>query len=161
MSLNNSIHNISWFVLRVKSRHENKVAKLLESLNFKIYNPTIKVKRIWSDRIKTIDLPAIPGILFIQTCILEKNKVFCSTSVKGWFYENKVPVTVKDEELKILKKNLESKEWVSKEQEVKKGDSIFLENLGVNVLISKVGLNFIWVYVKNSNFTLKLERVAA
>ena len=161
MSLNNSIHNISWFVLRVKSRHENKVAKLLESLNFKIYNPTIKVKRKWSDRIKTINLPAIPGVLFIQTSILEKNKVFCSTSIKGWFYENKVPVTVKDEELKILKKNLESKEWVSKEQEVKEGDSIFLEKLGVNVLISKVGLNFIWVYVKNSNFTLKLNRMAA
>ena len=161
MSLNNSIHNISWFVLRVKNRHENKVAKLLEYLNFKIYNPTIKVKRIWSDRIKTIDLPAIPGIIFIKTSILEKNKVFCSTSIKGWFYEDKVPVTVKDEELKILKKNLESKEWVSKEQEVKEGDSIFLENLGVNVLISKVGLNFIWVYLKNSNFTLKLERVAA
>ena len=71
-------HNIRWFVLRVKTRHENKVAKLLERQDFKIYNPTIKVKRKWSDRIKTIDLPAIPGIIFIQTSLLEKNHVFHS-----------------------------------------------------------------------------------
>lgn len=109
MSLSNSYHNISWFVLRVKTRHENKVAELLERQDFKIYNPTIKVKKKWSDRIKTIDLPAIPGIIFIQTSLLEKNKVFCSTSIKGWFYENKVPVTVMDNELEILKKAWEVK----------------------------------------------------
>ena len=160
MSLNNSFHNISWFVLRVKTRHENKVAKLLESLNFKIYNPTIRVKRKWSDRIKTIDLPAIPGIIFIQTSLLEKNNVFCSTSIKGWFYENKVPVTVKNEELKMLKKNLESKEWVSKDKETKVGDIIFLENLGVNAIINKVGMNFIWAQLKSTNITLKLKYLA-
>ena len=157
MSLNNSIHNISWYVLRVKSRHENKVAKLLESLNFKIYNPIIKVKRKWSDRIKTIDLPAIPGIIFIQTSLLEKNKVFCSTSIKGWFYENKVPVTVKDDEIKILKKSLGGKIWVSNNKEAKVGDLMFLETLGVNAIISKVGMNFIWAQLESTNIILKLK----
>jgi len=161
MNLSNSYNNISWFVLRVKTRHEKKVVELLERQGFKVYNPTIKVKRKWSDRIKTIDLPAIPGIIFVQTSLLGKKKVFCSTSIKGWFYENKVPVTVKDDELEILKKSLGGKDWVIKDKEIEEGDTMFLENLGVNSLISKVGMNFIWVYVKNTNFTLKLERVAA
>ena len=160
MNQSNFYNNISWFVLRVKSRHEMKVAKLLERENFKIYNPIIKVKRKWSDRIKTIDLPAIPGIIFIQTSLLEKNKVFCSTSIKGWFCENKVPVTVNDDELQILKKSLGDKSWISKEQKTKIGDLLFLEDLGVTAIINKVGMNFIWVYVKNTNVTLKLDRVA-
>ena len=161
MSPSNSYHNISWFVLRVNTRHENKVAELLERQDFKIYNPTIKVKRKWSDRIKTIDLPAIPGIIFIRTSLQEKNKVFCSTSIKGWFYEHKVPVIVKDDELEILKKSLEGKNWVSKEQEIKEGDIFFLEDLGVNTIISKVGMNFIWVHLKSSNVILKLKREEA
>ena len=158
MSPSNSYHNIRWFVLRVKSRHENKVAKLLESQNFKIYNPTIKVKRKWSDRIKTIELPAIPGIIFIQTSLSEKNNVFCSSSIKGWFYENKVPVTVKNDELIDLKKSLGDKIWISKHKEIKMGDLLFLEDLGVNVIVNKVSMNFIWTQLKSSNVTLKLIR---
>lgn len=160
MNPSNSYHNISWLVLRVKTRHENKVAQILEKQHFNVYNPTIKVKKKWSDRIKTIDLPAIPGIIFIQTSLLDKNKVFCSTSIKGWFYENKVPVTVNHDELEILRKGLGGKDWASKDNEIEEGDTMFLENIGVNALISKVGMNFIWVYVKNTNVTLKLERAA-
>ena len=160
MSPSNSYHNISWFILRVKTRHENKVAELLERQRFKIYNPTIKVKRKWSDRIKMIDLPAIPGIIFIQTTFLEKNKVFCSTSIKGWFYENKVPVTVKDDELEILKKSLGDKIWVSNQKVINIGDLLFLENLGVTAIINKIGMNFIWVHLKSNNITLKLKREA-
>tara|TARA_Y100001958_G_C20950364_1_gene353211 strand:+ start:77 stop:562 length:486 start_codon:yes stop_codon:yes gene_type:complete len=161
MNQSNSYYNIRWFILRVKARHENKVAELLERQDFNVYNPTIKVKRKWSDRIKTINLPAIPGIIFIQTSLLEKNKVFCSTSIKGWFYENKVPVTVKDDELEIMKKSLADKVWISKDKEIKVGDLMFLENIGVDAIIRKLGMNFIWVYVKNTNITLKLDRMAA
>ena len=161
MSLNNlEFKNEKWFVLKVKYKHEKMVTKLLKGLNYKVYNPTIKVKRKWGNITKTIDLPAIPGIIFIQTSLLEKNKVFCSSSIKGWFYENKLPVIVKDDELEILKKSLGGKSWISKDKVIKEGDSMFLENLGVNALINKLGMNFIWVYVKNTNVTLKLDRVA-
>ena len=153
MSQSNLYHNFSWYVLRVKNRHENKVAKLLERYDFKIYNPTIKIKRKWSDRIKTIDIPAIPGIIFIQISLLEKNKVFCSNSIKGWFYENKLPAIVKDSELEILKKSLEGKVWVSKQKDLNIGDLMFLEDLGVNAIINKVGMNFIWAKLKSSNVT--------
>lgn len=157
----NSHNYNSWFVLRVKTKHENKVAKLLERQNFKVYNPTIKVNRKWSDRIKTINIPAIPGIVFIRIRLHEKNKVFCSTSIKGWLYENNVPVIVKVDEIDILKKNLKSKVWVSKEQDIKIGDLLFLEKIGVNTIINKIGFNFIWAQVKSTNITLKLKREAA
>ena len=103
MSQNNLLLNKEkWFVLRVKCKHEKKVSDILENLNFKIYCPTITVLRKWSDRIKKINLPAIPGIIFIYTNLKEKNKIFNSSSILGWFYENKKPVIVTQEELTIL-----------------------------------------------------------
>ena len=61
------IYSLKWFVLRVKPKQKKKVTQLLVELNFQAYNPIVKVKRKWSDRIKTIELPAIPGIIFIKT----------------------------------------------------------------------------------------------
>ena len=52
MSQNNSHHNVSWFVLRVKIRYENKVVKLFEILNFRVYNPIIKVKKMNLEKVK-------------------------------------------------------------------------------------------------------------
>ena len=62
-----------WFVLKVKPRHEKKVSDLLENLSIKIYNPTIEVFRKWSDRVKKVKLPAIPGIIFVKTNLIDKN----------------------------------------------------------------------------------------
>ena len=92
-------YDLKWFVLRVKPNHEKKVTQLLLELNFQAYNPIVKVKRKWSDRIKTIELPAIPGIIFIKTNLIHKNKIFCSLSIKGWFYENNSPVNVRESEI--------------------------------------------------------------
>ena len=150
-----------WFILRVKVRHEKKVAKLLERQEFKIYNPTIKIKRKFSDRIKTIDYSAIPGIIFVQTSLLEKNQVFHSSSILGWFYENKIPVTVTENELKLLENSLSNRRWFGNYKDLILGDVLFLEHLGIDSIIKKIGMNHIWVMVKNSNLNLKLSRLIA
>ena len=112
-------YDLRWFVLRVKPNHEKKVTQLLLELNFQAYNPIVKVKRKWSDRIKTIELPAIPGMIFIKTNLIHKNKIFCSSSIKGWLYENNLPVNVRDSEIEALKIGLESRDWISNSKTVK------------------------------------------
>ena len=78
-----------WFVLKVKPRHEKKVSDLLENLSIKIYNPTIEVFRKWSDRVKKVKLPAIPGIIFVKTNLIDKNN-FYSSSIIGCFMKIKI-----------------------------------------------------------------------
>ena len=146
-----------WFVLKVKPRHEKKVSDLLENLSIKIYNPTIEVFRKWSDRVKKIKLPAIPGIIFVKTNLIDKNNFFYSSSIIGWLYENKNPVTVKQKELELLDNNLNQISWVDNDK-IKKGDVIFLENLGINVIINKLGMSYIWADVRHSNISLKIKR---
>ncbi len=159
MSLNNLSDYNNWFVLRVKPRHEKKVSDLLNKLNFKTYNPTINFFRKWSDRVKKIKVPAIPGTIFIKTNLKEKNKVFCSKSIRGWLYENNKPVTVHQKELKLLDKSLNKKNWISSDKKLNLNDIMFLEDLGVNVIVNRLGLNNIWVSIQDTNFKLKLNKI--
>lgn len=152
------MNSLKWFVLRVKPKHEKKVTQLLLELNFQAYNPIVKVKRKWSDRIKTIELPAIPGIIFIKTNLIHKNKIFCSSSIKGWLYENNSPVNVRDSEIEALKIGLESKDWISNSKTVQAGDHLLLEELGINTIVSKTGLNTVWAEVLKTNIVIKLKK---
>ena len=152
------MNSLKWFVLRVKPKHEKKVTKLLLELNFQAYNPIVKVKRKWSDRIKTIELPAIPGIIFIKTNLIHKNKIFCSSSIKGWLYENNSPVNVRESEIEALKIGLESKDWISNSKTVQAGDHLLLEELGINTIVSKTGLNTVWAEVLKTNIEIKLKK---
>mgnify|MGYP001354968568 CR=1 FL=1 len=159
MNLNKSyLYKESWFVLRVKVRHENKVSEILNKLNFKTYNPTINFVRKWSDRLKKIKLPAIPGIIFVQSNLKEKNKVFCSSSIKGWLYDNNNPATVSQNDLKLLEENLNERSWVGDDKKIILGNIIFLEHLGIDVIINKIGMSHIWANIKRTNLTLKLKR---
>ena len=152
------MNSLKWFVLRVKPKHEKKVTQLLLELNFQAYNPIVKVKRKWSDRIKTIELPAIPGIIFIKTNLIHKNKIFCSSSIKGWLYENNSPVNVRESEIEALKIGLESKDWISNSKTVQAGDHLLLEELGINTIVSKTGLNTVWAEVLKTNMVIKLKK---
>lgn len=152
------MNSLKWFVLRVKPKHEKKVTQLLLELNFQAYNPIVKVKRKWSDRIKTNELPAIPGIIFIKTNLIHKNKIFCSSSIKGWLYENNSPVNVRDSEIEALKIGLESKDWISNSKTVQAGDHLLLEELGINTIVSKTGLNTVWAEVLKTNIVIKLKK---
>ena len=152
------MNSLKWFVLRVKPKHEKKVTQLLLELNFQAYNPIVKVKRKWSDRIKTIELPAIPGMIFIKTNLIHKNKIFCSSSIKGWLYENNSPVNVRESEIESLKIGLESKDWISNSKTVQAGDHLLLEELGINTIVSKTGLNTVWAEVLKTNIVIKLKK---
>jgi hypothetical protein len=154
------MNSLEWFVLRVKPKHEKKVTQLLLELNFQAYNPIVKVKRKWSDRIKTIELPAIPGMIFIKTNLIHKNKIFCSSSIKGWLYENNSPVNVRESEIEALKIGLESKDWISNSKTVQAGDYLLLEELGINTIVSKTGLNTVWAEVLKTNIIIKLKNRA-
>jgi transcription antitermination factor NusG len=55
-----------WYAVATRSRHEQSVARFLERHAVETYVP---LKRTWSarvDRRKQIDVPALPGYMFIR-----------------------------------------------------------------------------------------------
>jgi hypothetical protein len=58
-----------WYALYTRSRHEKRVEAVLRRLSLETYLP---LRRAWSrgrDRRGTVELPALPGYLFVR-CVL-------------------------------------------------------------------------------------------
>ena len=55
-----------WYVIKTMSRAEKKTAERLDSLGFTNYLPLQTTIKQWSDRKKKIEVPLIPGALFIN-----------------------------------------------------------------------------------------------
>jgi len=59
-------HLQPWHALIVKPRHEKTVAQCLRYKHIDGYVPLLTVRRRWSDRIKSMELPLFPGYVFCQ-----------------------------------------------------------------------------------------------
>tara|TARA_B100001287_G_scaffold14511_1_gene10927 strand:+ start:71 stop:595 length:525 start_codon:yes stop_codon:yes gene_type:complete len=55
-----------WYVIKTMSRAEKKTAERLDSMGFIIYLPLQTTIKQWSDRKKKIEVPLIPGVLFVN-----------------------------------------------------------------------------------------------
>ena len=58
-----------WYALTVKPQHEFRVAQSIGSLNDdgeRGFVPVYKDKRVWSDRVKILDVPLFSGYVFAR-----------------------------------------------------------------------------------------------
>lgn len=58
--------NVHWFALNVRTRHEDVVATILENKGYEIFLPLYQSRRMWSDRIKELQVPLFPGYVFCR-----------------------------------------------------------------------------------------------
>ena len=55
-----------WVALTVKPRHEQVVAQTLRNKGFEDFVPLYRARRLWSDRVKWLDLPLFAGYVFCR-----------------------------------------------------------------------------------------------
>ena len=53
-----------WFALRVRPKHEKRVAELMGVVGFECFLPLQQVRRRWSQRWQELELPLFPGYVF-------------------------------------------------------------------------------------------------
>jgi transcription antitermination factor NusG len=101
-----------WFALYTKPRWEKKVNLLLTEKGIETYCPLNKVKRQWSDRIKTIDEPLFKSYVFVKVDDTERTKVRLTNGVINFVYWNQKPAIVKEREIETIKRFLNDHENV-------------------------------------------------
>ena len=57
---------MSWFAAKTKLKGEFKALDFFKSIGVNSYVPSYKTKRVWSDRIKKVTVPAISGYIFLN-----------------------------------------------------------------------------------------------
>src|SRR6476619_6603772 len=102
-----------WHAIYTRPRWEKKVNSLLLQKGIESYCPLNKVRRRWSDRIKTIEEPLFKSYVFVKVDDAARTAVRMTDGVINFVYWNGKPAVIKDKEISTIKRFLDEHENVT------------------------------------------------
>jgi transcription antitermination factor NusG len=101
-----------WYAIYTKPRWEKKVHSLLTEKKIESYCPLNKVRKKWSDRIKTVEEPLFRSYVFIRVNDEEQTKVRLTSGVVNFVYWQGKPAIIPAKEIDTIRKFLNEYENV-------------------------------------------------
>jgi transcription antitermination factor NusG len=92
-----------WYAVRVRSNFELYVSTVLEHKGVERFFPTYRSRRVWADRVKTLDLPLFPGYVFCRIPLNQRNRVVTTEGVVGLVGAGRQPIPVSDAEIEAVR----------------------------------------------------------
>src|SRR5215207_8190713 len=102
-----SVVNNKWYAIYTRPRWEKKVNGLLLHKGVESYCPLNKVRRKWSDRIKTIEEPLFKSYVFVKISDEGRADVRMTDGVINFVYWNGKPALIKEKEIQTIKRFLD------------------------------------------------------
>jgi len=114
-----------WYALYTRPRWEKKVNNLLLQKGIEVYCPLNKVRRKWSDRIKTVEEPLFKSYVFVKVSDEDRTKVRMTDGVVNFVYWEGKPAIIKEKEIQTIKRFLDEHENVEVVKiELNEGDRV-------------------------------------
>jgi len=104
--------NPKWLAVYTRPRWEKKVNKLLNEKGVESYCPLNKIRRKWSDRIKTVEEPLFKSYVFVKVSEEDRTNVRMTNGVINFVYWNGKPAVIKEKEIAAIKRFLDEYENV-------------------------------------------------
>jgi transcription antitermination factor NusG len=101
-----------WYAIYTRPRWEKKVNSLLSEKGIESYCPLNKVRRKWSDRIKTVEEPLFKSYVFVKIDEADRSNVRMTTGVVNFVYWNGKPAVIREKEIQTIKRFLNEYEQV-------------------------------------------------
>ena len=106
----NSNSKYKWFTLYTRPRFEKRVKEDLEIKGYECYLPLHRSPRVWSDRVKLVDVPLFGSYIFVLCKESEIiSLVRLNGVVKAVFYDGK-PAVIRQQEIDAIKMFIEAAE---------------------------------------------------
>ena len=96
-----------WFTLYTKPRFEKRVQKELELNGVVCYLPLHRTPRVWSDRVKLVDMPLFNSYIFVKSKESEIRSLVRTTGVVRVVFYNGKPAVIREQEIEAIKKFIE------------------------------------------------------
>ncbi|MDR0699395.1 MAG: UpxY family transcription antiterminator [Tannerella sp.] len=99
--------NLNWYALYTSPRAEKRVKEKLEQNGVECYLPLHRSPRVWSDRVKMIDMPLFNSYIFVKCNATEIFRL-CKINgvVKIVFYDGK-PAIIRQKEIDMIRMFIE------------------------------------------------------
>jgi len=99
----NQAHLYHWYAVYIKSRAEKKAQTELQHKGIESFLPLQRKLRQWSDRKKWVEMPLIPGYLFVKICRLEYDSVLQSNFIVSFVRFQGTAAVIPDHQIDYLK----------------------------------------------------------
>jgi len=89
----------AWFALTAKPQQEKAVAENLRAKGLECFVPLYRVRRQWTDRVQSVDMPLFPGYVFCRFAYSGRRGVLDTPGVTSVVSLADGPATVTDDEI--------------------------------------------------------------
>lgn len=93
---------LQWYAVRVRSQHEDMVARHLRVRGLEAFLPVYRSQHRWSDRFKEVELPLFPGYVFCQFEPANRLPVLTVPGVVHLVGAGKKPLPIDESEMVAL-----------------------------------------------------------
>lgn len=97
-----------WIALMVKPQSEQVVQRYLTEFGVEAYVPLHRVRRRWSDRIKTLDVALFPRYVFCRSAFENRFTVLRAPGMQAIVSFGGVPARIPDSEIEAIKRLIAS-----------------------------------------------------
>jgi len=101
-----------WYAIYTRPRWEKKVNSLLVEKGIESYCPLNKVRRKWSDRMKTIEEPLFKSYVFVKISEEDRTTVRMTNGVVNFVYWDGKPAVIREREIQTIRRFLDEYENV-------------------------------------------------
>jgi transcriptional antiterminator RfaH len=126
-ALHGTIDCPRWYALVVKHQHERLSEEALQSKGLETLVPMYRARRLWSDRMKEIDLPLFAGYVFCRFVYRQKVNLLNTPGVRRIVGFGTGPAPVPESEISAIQAMLQSKLPVRPWPFLKPGDRVRVE----------------------------------
>jgi transcription antitermination factor NusG len=99
---------MSWYAITVTPHHERCCALSLRSKGYEEFVPVYRSRHVWSDRVKTLNLPLFAGYVFCRFDLKERLSVLNTPGIRSIVSAGKSPAPVAEDEILALRRIVSS-----------------------------------------------------
>ena len=147
-----------WYAIYTKPRWEKKVHALLTEKKIESYCPLNKVRKKWSDRMKTVEEPLFKSYVFARVNEEEQTKVRLTPGVMNFVYWQGKPAIIPAREIETIRKFLNEYDNVQAEAiELKENERVTISQglfMDHEAKIIKIEGNRVKVIIESIGYSL-------
>jgi len=141
----------NWYVLYTSPRFEKRVKEQLNLNGTECYLPLHRCPRVWSDRVKLVDIPLFSSYIFVFCKPYEVMPLIRLSGVVRVVFQNGKPAVIRPSEIEAIRLFLEE----AKEKVLCTGDEVEILTGSMKKRYGKI------VKIKKKYAVLHIEQLAA
>lgn len=102
MSVPSTADLCEWYAFIVRPRHERHVSESLRTNGYVQFLPVNRVRRVWADRIKTVEFPLFPGYIFCESALKEIRRIISTPGIIDVIRSGNHPLPAQRSEIEDL-----------------------------------------------------------